>query len=314
MGRPVVVEHEPGGLEGEAAVEPRRRLLVGGVLELHGLEVARVDLHALVDVLRQVDQFHGVLPATASVHDDAGGDVEVLTGDRAAASEARNAQAAATSPASTSRPSGDDVGERGQRLVLGDPAGGGLAPDHLVDPRAGDRARAHGVDPDRRAGPAPARACGPARSRPSSRPRRGCGRAAGACRSSTRSRSGPRAGGDHRRDERAEGEEHAVQVGGDAVAPLGRGDLVQRRRRPRDPGVGDDRVHRAELCAPPRPSPRRMPRPHVARHGHRDAAAVSTSGDRLRERGRVPGGDGHGEAVRGERDGDRPPDARGWPR
>ena len=51
MGRPVVVEHEPPGLEGEPALEADRGLLVGCVLERDRLEVARIDLHALVDVL-----------------------------------------------------------------------------------------------------------------------------------------------------------------------------------------------------------------------------------------------------------------------
>ena len=77
MRRAVVVEHEPSGLEREAAVEPGRGLFVRGVVELHRLQVAGVDLHTLVDVLRKVDELHRLL----LVHDDAGGDVQVFSGD-----------------------------------------------------------------------------------------------------------------------------------------------------------------------------------------------------------------------------------------
>jgi len=53
---PVVVDHHALGLEREPADEPLGGLLVGGVVEHHGLEVARVDLHPLVDLLGQVDK------------------------------------------------------------------------------------------------------------------------------------------------------------------------------------------------------------------------------------------------------------------
>src|SRR3712207_1430020 len=63
VGRAVVVEDEAGRLEREPALEARSGLLVGGVLELHGLEVTGVDLHPLVDVLGQVDDLHALSSA-----------------------------------------------------------------------------------------------------------------------------------------------------------------------------------------------------------------------------------------------------------
>ena len=54
--RPVVAERDPEALVGEVAVEVRRGVLEAVVLPHLRLEVAGVHRHALVDLLRQIDQ------------------------------------------------------------------------------------------------------------------------------------------------------------------------------------------------------------------------------------------------------------------
>ena len=63
MGRAVVVQHQTRGLEREVTGEPVFGFIVMHVLELDGLEVAWVDHHRLVDVLRKVNRgWHVVSP------------------------------------------------------------------------------------------------------------------------------------------------------------------------------------------------------------------------------------------------------------
>ena len=173
----------------------------------------------------------------------------------AAASDERNVQAAAISRASTSRPSGDDSVNARERLRLGDAAGCGLAARDVVDPGAGDRAGAHRVDADPvRAQLQRQRAHEPDHAHL----RRRVGRAA-----VQRPLAGHRRDRDQApspaaraRDERAEGQEHAVEVGGQALPPRREGHVVHRGGRAR-------RCPRwRRRCAP---EPNRPARPRPAR-------------------------------------------------
>src|SRR5713101_993576 len=71
VGRPVVVEHESPRLERESACEPGRGLAMRGVLERHRLEVTRIDLHPLVDVLREIHKPRHRHPPTFADKDGA---------------------------------------------------------------------------------------------------------------------------------------------------------------------------------------------------------------------------------------------------
>ena len=227
----------------------------------------------------------------------------------AESSEARYAQAAATSAASTIRPSGDALGERGAGLLLGDPADGGLPADHLLDPRAGHGAGADRVDPDVvRPEFGGQRADQPDHAHLG----RGVGGAAVQRVLAGHGRDRDQAAAaalDHPGDERAERQEHTVEIDGDGVAPVRQRHLVQRPRRPGHAGVGDDRVHGPERLRLGRHLRHRRLVPHVAGERDRRPARLPGLRDRVVQAGRVPGAGRDREPARGQGHRDRAPDA-----
>ena len=211
---------------------------------------------------------------------------------------------------------GHHAAQRGQAvrlgpgLLLGDPAGRGLPGEHRLDPGPGDQARADRVDPDvvgsefgRERADQPDDA----------HLRRGVGGAAVERALAGHRRDRDQAAVpalDHGRDERPEGEEHPVQVGGDRLPPVGQRDLVQRRGGPGDPGVGHDDADRAELPGPAGQGRHRGLVAHVAGDRDRGPARLVRRRRRGRHRGvqagRVTsagrdgvsgGGQGHGDGA-----------------
>ena len=196
-------------------------------------------------------------------------------------------------------------GHLGPGRLLGDPAGRGLPGEHLVDPGSGDGAGADRVDPDAvRPEFGGERADQP----DDAHLRRGVGgpavqRALAGHRRDRDQAAVPAL--DHGRDERPEGEEHPVQVGGDRLPPVRQRDLVQRRRGPGDPGVGHHGTDRAELPGPAGQRRHRGLVAHVAAERDRRPAGLAGRRHRVRQAGRVAGprGDGEPGAGQGHRDG-----------
>ena len=200
------------------------------------------------------------------------------------------------------------AGHLGPHRLLGDPADGGLQADHLLHPRPGDEAGADRVDPDvvrpEFGGERPDQP-------DDAHLRRGVGRAAVQRALAGHGRDRDQAAGpalDHGRDERPEGEEHAVEVDGEGFPPVLQRDLVQWRRGPGHPGVGDHRAHRAD---PLRPGGQGRDRGLVADvAGDRDGRPAGLLGlrHRVRQARQVAGAGGDREAGRGEGHRDGPAD------